>query len=548
MESRQRVGLIVGVAVLVVFGLGWGVWRLGTRFAELALQSQQKAEVAVNAADSMPVKKGRLFSNDEVYTFLAAAKKAELIKDPLQRCLAYPDPPNSHWSTAAVHAYCQYRTQAVMSFADIQTLIQNGQAAELDQRMAKILNAQMTQPAARGLLDRTFEQDFDGSFDIRPLLDAWKRDSPNSAFALAASGYAYEKMAYKARGAGYMSETPQSNVESMDRLLQLADTDLQQAVALNPHITPAYGAMIEAGGLSLGDVYLASAKKHALANNPADLSIYGYLLWQAQPKWGGSIKEMRDITAMAQAHAAENPLLMLELSKAPSYEKLKDCDCHTAEQLAEYPTIFDQVSSSKQLADAGTAAESSHHLELSVVYFSEALRFDPGLSDERMHRIYDLNNFDESQWAVDEATRMLQAAPNDTDLIKARAYSYESLNDYPHAVQDMQAALVINPGDGNELMALGSMYANSMHDWDKAWETDNRIVKMYPNEPYGWILRSEIQQQQPRAGLRETIDYFAAHFDNSPQAHKLLLEMRAALALQPKSLGGASVAKSMPAG
>jgi hypothetical protein len=81
-----------------------------------------------------------------------------------------------------------------------------------------------------------------------------------------------------------------------------------EAVALNPQVSRRLTcAMIEAGGLSLGDVYLASAKKHALANNPADLSIYGYLLWQAQPKWGGSIKEMRDITAMAQAHAAENP-------------------------------------------------------------------------------------------------------------------------------------------------------------------------------------------------------------------------------------------------
>ena len=161
--------------------------------------------------------------------FLAAAKQAEAIKDPLQRCLAYPNPPGSHWTPVAVNAYCQYRMQPLMSFDELQALIQNGQTAEADRRFAQMLAAQSTQPNARGRLDRTFDQDFDGSFEVREVLDAWKRGSPKSAFAYAASGFAYEKMAHKARGSGYMQDTPLSNVESMDRLLQRADADLRQA-------------------------------------------------------------------------------------------------------------------------------------------------------------------------------------------------------------------------------------------------------------------------------------------------------------------------------
>jgi tetratricopeptide (TPR) repeat protein len=483
--------------------------------------------------------KGHLFSNPEVYAFLAAAKRAETIKDPLQRCLTYPNPPGSHWTPDAVNAYCQYRMQPLISFDELRALIQNGKVAEVDQQFALMLAAQLTQSNARGRLDRTFDQDFDGSFEVREVLDAWKRSSPKSAFAYAASGFAYEKMAHKARGSGYMQDTPASNVESMDRLLQQADADLRQAIALDPRITPTYTAMIDAGALSLGRAYAMDAGRRGLTVDPANFSIYSSLMWLTQPKWGGSLKEMSDVAAKAQTHRSENPLMILELSKEPSYDKLDNCDCHSVGELATYPAFFDQVSTAQEMLYAAYAAESSHHRELSVVYFSEALRFDPDLPDARLHRIFNLSNFDESKWAVDEADRMVKLAPQDEDPIKARAYSYEMLGDYQHAERDMQTALSINPGDESVLMELGSMYTNWTQEWDKAWAIDNRIIQAYPNEPYGWMLRATIQQQQPRAGLQDTIDYFAAHFDTDSNQHKTLLRMRAALALQPKSLGRA---------
>ncbi|MFZ0870510.1 MAG: DUF4034 domain-containing protein [Rhodanobacter sp.] len=426
-----------------------------------------------------------------------------------------------------------------MPFDELQALIQNGQAAEADRRFAQMLDAQSTQPNARGLLDRTFDQDFDGSFEVREVLDAWKRASPKSAFAYAASGFAYEKMAYKARGSGYMHDTPVSNVESMDRLLQQADADLRQAVALNPKVTPAYTAMISAGALSLGRAYAMDAGRRGLTADPANLSIYSSLMWLAQPKWGGSLKAMSEISAKAQTYRNENPLMVLQLSKEPSYDKLDNCDCHSVEELAAYPAFFDHVSTAQEMLYAAYAAESSHHRELSVVYFSEALRFDPDLPDARLHRIFNLSNFDESKWAVDEADRMVNLSPQDEDPIKARAYSYEMLGDYKHAEQDMQTLLSINPGEESVLMELGSMYADWSHEWDKAWATDSRIIQTYPNEPYGWILRAEIQKGQPRAGLQDTIDYFATHFDTNPGTHETLLKMRASLALQSRSVGQA---------
>jgi tetratricopeptide (TPR) repeat protein len=545
MTSTQRGWLIVAIVVLGLCGLTWQIKsRVSNTVAALkAARIAQAARVA--SQNALPTSasaftgKGHLFTNAEVYAFLTAAKQAEAIKDPLQRCLAYPNPPGSHWTPAAVNAYCQYRMQPLMSFDELQALIQNGQAAEADQRFAQMLAAQSTQPNARGRLDRTFDQDFDGSFEVREVLDAWKRGSPKSAFAYAASGFAYERMAHKARGGSYIQDTAASNLESMDRLLQQADADLRQAIALNPKVTPAYTAMINAGGLSLGSDYAMDAARRGLAVDPANLSIYSALMWLAQPKWGGSLRAMNNIAAKAQTHLGESPLVVLQLSKEPAYEKLDNCDCHSVDELATYPAMFDQVSTSQQMLDAAYAAESSHHMELSVVYFSEALRFDPDLTDARLHRIDNLNNFDDSQWAVDEADRMVNASPQDKEAIKARAYSYESLGDYKRSEQDMRAALSIDPGDEGALTELLNMYVNWTHEWDKAWDTDNHLIQVSPGKPYAWVMRAEIQKQQPRAGLQDTVDYFAAHFDVDPRDHKILLDMRAALALQSRSVSQA---------
>jgi len=549
MTSMQRGWLIVAIVVLGLCELTWQVRDNLARNAA-AVQAAQLAKAAQvardNAASTLPLKR-HLFTNAEVYAFLAAAKQAETIKDPLQRCLTYPDPPGSHWTPAAVNAYCHYRMQPLMSFDELQTLIQNDQAAEADRRFTQMLDAQLTQPDARGRLDRTFDQDFNGSFAVREVLDAWKRASPKSAFAYAASGFAYEQMAHEARGNGYIRDTPASNIESMDRLLHEADADLRQAIALNPKVTPAYTAMINAGGLSLGHGYAMDAVRRGLAVDPANYSIYNALMWLSQPKWYGSLRAMNSVAARAQTHLGENPLMALELSKEPAYDKVNNCDCHSVDELATYPAMFDQVSSAQDMlyaAYAAYAADSSHHSELSVVYFSQALRFDPDLPDARLRRIFNLNNFDESKWAVDEADRMVNLAPHDDAPLKARAFSYEMVGDYKHAEQDMQAMLSMNPGDERVLMELGSMYAYWTHEWDKAWATDNRIIQAYPNNSFGWTLRAEIQKQQPQPGLPDTVDYFAAHFDTNPQGHRILLKMQASLVLQSKSAGEGGPKKS----
>ncbi|MFC5435329.1 DUF4034 domain-containing protein [Rhodanobacter umsongensis] len=526
MNALQR-GLLVGAIVLL--GVGEGAWFIHSARAQIR---QQGEFLAAHQPAPHTLPPSHTFTRDQVYAFMAAAKKAEAIADPLQRCLAYPDPPDSHWSRDAVVAYCHYRLLPLLTFAQAQSLIQQGRSGELDRRLAAALHEQQTQPDSRGLLDRIYQEAFqNGSFDIRPTLDAWKHDSPHSAFAFAASGMAYVAMAADARGAGYMKDTPQDNVDAMHKLLAQADSDLRRAIALDPRLTPAYIALINAGGLGFGRAYTDTAIRSALAVAPDDYAIRGVAMWTLEPKWGGSLDAMDRFAAQAQAYTRTNPLMRLMLSERPYYQ-VDNCDCTQDIELAAYPAALDQLASITYLENAGLAADNNRNMAVPGIYLSEARRFASESDDVRIHRVSALVDFDEAAWAVADMSRLLAASPRQADALRARAYAYEMQPDYAHAEQDFRALLAIDPRDARALSQLGDLFVNWVHDWDKGWAVADQLTREQPDNPYGWLLRADIQQRQPRAGLDVTADYLASHFGNDPQLAKIVVRLRAAVALR----------------
>ena len=472
------------------------------------------------------------FSGDQIKTFLAQVREAEEQSDPLRRCLAYPNPPGSHWTHDAVAAYCRYRFQPTITFAEAKDLIEQGKSAELDRRMDEALQAQLTQPDARGRLDHIFISDFEnGSFSIRPILDAWKRASPKSAYAYAASGYAYVEMAHAARGGAFAQDTPQDKLDSMERLLKEADTDLERAIALNPHITPVYAAMIHAGGLSLGKAYADHAVDLGLRADPSNWYIYHQLMWLARPEWFGSLGAMQRVATSAMTHASQNPLLVMEKMAVQRYEaNPSGCNCAPQPQAARFPAAFDELAISSSLADAGSTASSQNVFTVSVVYLSEALRFQPQEDGLRRQRAKDLAILGESQMARDEANKLVAADPKNAANYEARGNVYMFMSDYNHAEQDFEAALASSPDDIDVLVQLGGIYVNETHEWDKGWDITDRLIKAYPNYAGGWVMRATIQMNQPRAGLDDTYEQFVAHFGTDPAQQPTLDWLRRTLA------------------
>jgi tetratricopeptide (TPR) repeat protein len=526
MNARERGWLIVMLVLLGVCEWGWQARTITTQIQDqMAIQRVTQQRLAHPALPAG----ARSFATRETRDFLAAAKKAEAMADPLQRCLRYPDPPGSHWSAAAVKAYCQYYLQPVMPLADAQKLIVDGHAAELDRRLSLVLQAQLTQPDAHGLLDHTYFNDFDdGSFALRQTLDAWKRASPSSAFAYAASGEAYVAMASDARGGGFISDTPQSKIDAMDRLLQQADADLQRAVTLDPRLTPAYVAMIQAGKMSLGEKYMRDAAARGLAAAPDNYAIYGALSGALEPRWGGSLAAMARSVAQAQAHAAENPLLVIDASAEPAY-RYDVCNCRSTAQWEAFPVVFDNLSSTQLMFAAGLAANRADQSDLAAIYLSEGLRFQPDNSNARMRRNYALSDYGQTGWAIDDANRWIQQWPDSAWGYSMRGYAYRVLGDAAHAAPDLEKATTLDAQNSWPLVQLGDLYMQETATpgmWDKVWDVANHLIQSHPEQVAGWRLRAKVQTYQPRPGLDDTAKEFYARFGSDPDERHAVGEMK----------------------
>ena len=466
-----------------------------------------------------------------VRTFLAKVKAAETIKDPLQRCLAYPDPPGSHWPRDTTVAYCRYRSQPLMSANEIYALIRNGHAAELDRRMAAALQAQRTRSKSHGLLDETYRRNFSRTTaEQRALLDRWKHDSPASAFAYAASGYAYEATAGQARGTDYLSNTPRLSVDAMQRMLDFAEVDLRHAIELEPHLTPAYVALIEGGNMGRDGAYLDDVGGQALSADASDYSIYSSLMIVLQPNWHGSLEGMQQLAVLARAHVAENPLLRLVLTAEPVYV-VHHCNCDVATRLAAYEKVFDQPAPASDFSKA--AANLRPYPGKAAVYMSEALRFDPlspSAADRVAERALRLSELGEPRWALSEADRVLGIEPDSAGAYKVRALAHEALGNDAAAVQALERAVALDPSDIWSAVELANMYVDKTHQLSEARRIADGLINDHPDDPRGWVIRANVQSISGQPGLDDTIHYFLEHFGNDPEQQDVVAQMRQALA------------------
>ncbi len=103
--------------------------------------------------------------------------------------------------------------------------------------------------------------------------------------------------------------------------------------------------------------------------------------------------------------------------------------------------------------------------------------------------------------------------------------------DHAHAEQDFRALLAIDPDDVNVLPQFGDMFVHMAHDGDKGWVVTDQLTHERPDNPYGWILRADIQPP-PRVGLDATADCLESLFGKDPRMAKMLVRMRAAVALR----------------
>ncbi|WP_250633119.1 tetratricopeptide repeat protein [Pinirhizobacter soli] len=475
---------------------------------------------------------------DAAYTaYFAKVRAAEKINDPLQRCLAYPDPPGMHWHADTTTAYCRYRTQPIITMAQAKDLVFKGKAAELDKILAGYRDAQLHDPAHAGLLEHTYiALDFECSCtESRPMIDAWMKQLPDSAFALAASGIAHQGEAQRASRAVWNMEHESAEqlrdpairsriqeykpkaIQARDTALHLARQDLDMAVVRDSAVLPVYSAMIYVGWMSAEPLYIEQAIKRGLTVDPLSFRLRAVAITH----WYKAMRSTPDKDAQAREATAlipKNPLLRLIVNDdfGPGYDE-DDPSWMVQRALDE--------GDSYSVIDAAAANTFGQDPKLSAALYSQSLRFVVNDASIPQYRAQMLYAGGEKAWAEAEFDRIIKANPKDTEAHMARALSYARAGEEKRAEGEYAAVLKIDPEDVMSMTQLIDIYSRT-NRVDQALATIDRLIKVDPNAPTGYVVRANILIQHNRPDARTAAKYVVDHFADRTDQQPILAKMR----------------------
>ncbi|MBS0463163.1 MAG: DUF4034 domain-containing protein [Proteobacteria bacterium] len=466
--------------------------------------------------------------------FIEQAIAADSIPDPMQRCLRFPDPPGSHWHRDTVEAYCRLHfAPAPIPDADLHRLLHARRASPLDDTLKRAY-AQATATAdGRNRFDRMFLDFFQKpTASMRADIDVWKRQSPRSPYAFAASGKAEIAKAGDARGDAASDKTSDKQFHAMHQILLRARADLDRAASLDPRFTTTYAEMIDAAQFESDTNYARRAATAGLAVDPANFMIHYNLMEMSAPKWGGSLEAMAQVASHATARASLNPMLRVLIpSPAAAAAGITACGCD-GNQLPDLGSVFSELGQTSLLDGAGRGASRLDRPDQSIPYLLEALRFDPTSGITRAVLVSDLNALQEFPAALSQADRCVALAPKVSRCYEARGTVHLGLHQPGAAEQDWKTAMSMNPANDWTVSQL-QMLLMSQHRWDDLWRLSEQQIRTRPKSPTGWIIRSAVQAYQPRPGLRDTERYLVTHFSNDPTASAAVEHARQDLALPP---------------
>lgn len=129
------------------------------------------------------------------------------------------------------------------------------------------------------------------SADWESQFEKWLARYPSAYQPYMARANYYHSLAWKARGGKFIQETPAENITQMRAFITLAQTDVDQALRLQPQSLAAYHLQIYISRLQ-GD------KEDARKAIRQGTEYYPYTYYQhlaymdhLQPRWGGSFQQ-----------------------------------------------------------------------------------------------------------------------------------------------------------------------------------------------------------------------------------------------------------------
>jgi tetratricopeptide (TPR) repeat protein len=309
--------------------------------------------------------------------FLLKAKAADAIADPLQRCLAFPTLPDTHWPKNLEVQHCRYMFGPRLGFDDIKLRIDANDVAGLEVILRKLLDRHFSKSdfsedihAAMAVVGTSPESD--------RVTKRWLELSPDSPYALTARAEYLRQKGWVVRGEDYVSKTSAEKLAQMSALHEQAAVLYRKALEKEPRMMPAYSGLVDIG--KNGTVDGEGAFEQGFKVDPGCKELVGAQMVALQPRWGGSWEEMEALEKQVQPHLAERPLLALPLSyRHKDMAEVARSDDHPDQELAAAQPAIAESTSPYVLEDAAYGMYGVHSPDtwLALSYLVAASRYRP---------------------------------------------------------------------------------------------------------------------------------------------------------------------------
>jgi tetratricopeptide (TPR) repeat protein len=450
--------------------------------------------------------------------YFVAVMEAEALQDPLARCLAYPALPGNEWATGMVEALCALVPPEGSLDESQAVLKQPGGGAELDRRFAALLEAHYNDPKQKDRIFRAYDN-FDDSAQAAALAQEWVRQSPDSAYARTARAWQLIDQGWEARGKKFMRETPADKVRRMEKFFAASIPDLDFALKQNPRLLPACDRLISIGTSSsarLQDIGTSLCFKA----DPASYRVMSSLIWATQPKWGGSLEQMRGIVAIARGQEDKNPALAALRGAQAGYESSQDTSpnhfVRTGPELERVSRL-----SPGYLQDTSRAMINLDRPWDAFVYASQSIRFYREDDDAYYDRANALRRLNAYELAIEDAKRAkaLEKIPDGWADLELTISLY-MLQHYKEAREEALEAMAYPATRGNANRFLCSTYLYT-HQLDEMAECTEKFIADFPGDDEAWRLRAVAYKDAGNPKMYDAVDDFLQRADAKAQASEI---------------------------
>ena len=331
-------------------------------------------------------------------------------------------------------------------------------------------------------------------------LDDWVEAQPSSSFALLARAFHLTHLAILHRGSGYANRRAEALQKAMRENFDRATADAQQALEVNGKAAVAYGLLIKIGKYSGNRALCDWALERGLAAVPGSQVIRRSYLLAIEPRWGGSLDEIRSRLAEWNGMSASGYLRGYHdfaMARALSWRGQR----RKARQYFDRAVQLQEDAS--YLYARGMNLSRGALDDFGFADVNRALAQAPHWPSALSTRAFRLSNDGQQDRADADWRLALRLDPLNPEILRDRSDALERQERYAEALADMDTALVYGAFDADIRLRRGRLKIKANDDREGAREDLLRATELAPNTGKYWYHYAEALTEGPLSQKRE---------------------------------------------